>query len=167
MKRLLSYFQSELGLTRSESVVVSSIISILLVGYIGRLVVPQKETHDVVATQRVIALLDSMQATFVADSSEKTFNSVQTSPENAFDIIPKPPNEKSNKKTNRTLHGRVNINTANRATLMQLPGIGPAMADRVISERAVRPFSTVDELARVKGIGPKKLEKIRPFVTVP
>lgn len=167
MKRLLSYFQSELGLTRSEAVVVSSIISILLIGYIGRLVIPQNETHNVVAAQRVIALLDSMQATLVADSSEKAFDNAQPGSENSFANIPKPPSEKNNKSRKNILQGRVNVNTANRAALMKLPGIGPAMADRIISERSVRPFTSVAELTRVKGIGPKKLEKIRPFVTVP
>lgn len=61
----------------------------------------------------------------------------------------------------------MNINTATAAELDRLPGIGPAFAERIVLDRDENgPFGTVDDLVRVKGIGPKKLEKIRPFVTV-
>ena len=59
----------------------------------------------------------------------------------------------------------VNINTATRTDLMTLPGIGPAYAERIISYRQDNgPFQSVDDLRKVKGIGVKKLERVRPFV---
>lgn len=59
----------------------------------------------------------------------------------------------------------VNINTANKNQLMSLPGIGPSYADRIIEYRTSRGlFSSIDELSNVKGIGRKKLQKLRPFV---
>lgn len=64
-----------------------------------------------------------------------------------------------------TPHG-IDINTASAAEFDRLPGIGPAYAERIVLDRdANGPFDGVDDLVRVKGIGPKKLEKIRPFVT--
>lgn len=61
----------------------------------------------------------------------------------------------------------VNINTAASALLEQLPGIGPKTAQRIIEYRATHGrFGSTDELLNVKGIGPKKLEKLRPLVTV-
>lgn len=58
----------------------------------------------------------------------------------------------------------VNVNTASQSELEGLPGIGPAMAKRIIAEREKQPFQNVDDLLRVKGIGPAKLAKMRAFV---
>ena len=60
----------------------------------------------------------------------------------------------------------IDVNTASAAELDTLPGIGPVLADRIIAERQKRPFANVDELRRVSGLGPKKLDAIRRFVTV-
>ena len=57
----------------------------------------------------------------------------------------------------------VNVNTATQAELESLPGVGPVIARRIIEGR---PYRSVDELNRVKGIGKKRLEEIRPVVTV-
>lgn len=58
----------------------------------------------------------------------------------------------------------ININTASKQQLMQLPGVGDVMAARIIEERARRPFASPEDLLRVKGIGKKKLEQLRPYV---
>jgi competence protein ComEA len=58
---------------------------------------------------------------------------------------------------------RININTATQAELEALPGVGHAITRRII---AGRPYRSVDDLERVKGIGKKRLEEIRPLVTV-
>lgn len=62
---------------------------------------------------------------------------------------------------------RINVNTASQAELELLPGIGPALATRIIEHRTANGrFKTVDSLDAVKGIGPKMLEKLRPLVSV-
>lgn len=62
---------------------------------------------------------------------------------------------------------RVNINTADIATLMTLDGVGEATAKKIVAEREGNgPFATVDDLTRVPGIGEKKLEALRDRVTV-
>jgi hypothetical protein len=57
----------------------------------------------------------------------------------------------------------ISINNASATKLQALPGIGPATAALIIAKR---PFSNVDELETVDGIGPAKLRDIKPLVTV-
>jgi len=62
---------------------------------------------------------------------------------------------------------RIDVNSANAAELDLLPGIGPALASRIITERQENgAFGSVEDLARVKGIGPKTVEKLRDRVIV-
>ena len=61
----------------------------------------------------------------------------------------------------------VNINTASAKELDALPGIGEVLAQRIIDYRnANGPFQSVYDLIKVKGIGEKTLEKIKPYATV-
>jgi len=60
----------------------------------------------------------------------------------------------------------VDINTASAVELDTLPGIGIKLSQRIVDERASQPFESVDDLLRVRGIGKKTLEKLRPFATV-
>jgi competence protein ComEA len=59
---------------------------------------------------------------------------------------------------------RVDLNTADRTELLQVPGIGHALVENILEHRAGQRFEKVDDLASVKGIGPHTLEKLRPFV---
>ncbi len=63
--------------------------------------------------------------------------------------------------------GPVDINAADAASLESLPGIGPSLAEAIVEHRRRNgPFGSVDELIEVSGIGPVKLEQIRPRATV-
>ncbi len=68
--------------------------------------------------------------------------------------------------TDSSKNSSVNINTASQSELDSLPGIGPAMAKRIIAEREKAPFTSVDDLLRVKGIGKAKLGKLRSRIRV-
>ncbi|HYE01724.1 MAG TPA: ComEA family DNA-binding protein [Phycisphaerales bacterium] len=62
---------------------------------------------------------------------------------------------------------KVELNTATQAELELLPGIGPALAKRILDDRARRgAFKSLADLDRVSGIGPRTLERLRPLVTV-
>lgn len=62
---------------------------------------------------------------------------------------------------------RVNINTALIPELDLLPGIGPSLAARIIAERERGgPFGRIEDLGRVRGIGPKIIENLRPHVVL-
>jgi competence ComEA-like helix-hairpin-helix protein len=61
----------------------------------------------------------------------------------------------------------ININTADQATLQLLPGIGKTYASRIIDYRLENNgFSSIEELLKIKGIGSKRLARIRPLVTI-
>ncbi len=61
----------------------------------------------------------------------------------------------------------VDLNRADAAALDALPGIGPVLAERIVSWRSAHGrFSTVDELAEVAGIGPALMAGLRELVRV-
>ena len=60
----------------------------------------------------------------------------------------------------------VRINSASAGELQQLPGIGPALAQRIVDTRSRGRFASVEDLLRVPGIGKAKLAKLRDYVEV-
>lgn len=63
--------------------------------------------------------------------------------------------------------GQVNLNTADAAQLQHIPGIGPAMADRILAyRRTAGRFQSPDELLQISGIGDKKYQKMKPYINM-
>ena len=61
----------------------------------------------------------------------------------------------------------VNINAATSEELQQVPGIGPAMAEKILQMRKLYgAFKSVDDLLAIRGLGAKRLEKMRKYLTV-
>jgi comEA protein len=61
----------------------------------------------------------------------------------------------------------VNINTANAEELQQVPGIGPATAQKILQMRkSYGAFKRVDDLLAIRGLGQKRLDKMRKYLTV-
>lgn len=61
--------------------------------------------------------------------------------------------------------GSIALNSASAKELELLPGIGPSLAARILEYRQGHgPFKSLEELQNVKGIGPKTLEKMKPYL---
>ncbi|HET9805161.1 MAG TPA: helix-hairpin-helix domain-containing protein [Candidatus Acidoferrum sp.] len=61
----------------------------------------------------------------------------------------------------------INLNTASAAQLQEVPGIGPVTAEKILKMRkSYGAFKSVDDLRAIKGIGPKRIEKMRKYLTV-
>jgi competence protein ComEA len=64
------------------------------------------------------------------------------------------------------LEGKLNVNTASAKQWELLPGIGPAMAKKLIDYRAKRKFGDLTHVMRIKGIGRATYTNIKPFLTM-
>ena len=62
---------------------------------------------------------------------------------------------------------KINLNTATKADLLSLPGIGEGIAEHILIFRDEHgTFSSLDQLKKIKGIGAKKFDRLRPFVVI-
>jgi len=67
----------------------------------------------------------------------------------------------------RDAFGRININLASRAELMDLPGIGPSLSERIVEHRARYGFfNRIEDIRNVSGIGETRFEAIRDRITI-
>jgi competence protein ComEA len=63
--------------------------------------------------------------------------------------------------------GIVDLNSASEAQLQEVPGIGPSLAKKIVEFRSENgPFKSVEDLLKVRGVGEKSLERLRPHLTV-
>lgn len=80
------------------------------------------------------------------------------------ELIPAPPVRQT---TQPSPSGKININTATSEELQTLPGIGPAFASRIIQYRQQHgPFTRIEDLLKIKGLGEKRLARIRDKITI-
>lgn len=87
---------------------------------------------------------------------------------NAEHTAPAPPSQTKSSTSNKLKtpgEGYVNINTAGATELERLPGVGKVTANAILDYRnRIGRFTSPEQLISVKGIGPKKMEQMRPFV---
>ena len=74
--------------------------------------------------------------------------------------------EQHKTRDNKQYFATININTATIEELDTLPGVGPAIAKRIVEFRSTEPFTKPEDIMLVKGIGKKKFAKMRERITV-
>ncbi len=150
---MLQKLNQTLGFTPTEGRVVVFLVLSFAVGFGIKLV------KDTTTSQPVFdyAAADSEFVARLAAVDTSMGNEDETADEQT-----KPPSSGKQR-----LSGRIDINTATKQELISLPGIGEAMAERIIHYREDNgKFTSLNDLVKVKGIGKKKLEQITPFCTV-
>lgn len=100
---------------------------------------------------------------FCGRTSDHQFLSGSASQNTGITYVTQQPPENTSAFTN----GKLNINHAAVEDIMLLPGIGEVLAQRIVDYRNTNgPFTTINELMNVKGIGLSGLEKISSYITV-
>jgi len=91
-------------------------------------------------------------------SSDSTFAALSAAPEDS--------SAEAVKEEIGDASGKLNINTATKQQLLDLPGVGEVTADRILTYRTeAGKFADIDELRAIKGMSKRKIENLRPLIT--
>lgn len=163
--KLINQIQTMTGVTKNEIYFVTLILLGLVIGS-GIKFFSQDDTDYSNRRSQIYRALDS-----IAEVNKSSYVGTDLSgtpdPELALGdtIIPKENSYliKQKKELPTTV---ININTASITELMKLPGVGEATAQKIIEYRKIRPFNKPEDIMNVKGIGEKKFENMKPFISV-
>jgi len=141
-----------LNLTKSERRAILIVGAVLTLSIIIQWLQPHQQNSEVFD----YSMQDSLFKVLSADTTDALISD-RLMPE-----VKKPAAKKPKKALKKK---SININTADTKELEKLPRIGPATAKKILDLRKEKGgFKKTDDLLEVKGIGPKILEKIRPFI---
>lgn len=104
---------------------------------------------------------------FTKNADQNSLNLAKTLEDGEQVMIPAIGGTSSGAEASGSSNGKVNINTADLATLETLSGVGPATAQKIIDYRnAHGKFKSIEEIKKVSGIGEKTYEKFKDKICV-
>lgn len=77
-----------------------------------------------------------------------------------------PKKEEDDKESDSDSDELINLNTASKVELMELHGVGPKTAEKIINYREKQEFEKIEDIKKVKGIGPKTFEDLKDKITI-
>ena len=144
--------QQRLAITRHESIAILALSGILLLGLAVKHVRTPEAPPDPAAYAKVDARFEARTAALPGANRPAASSASISSDSSGAEA---------------EAHVRINLNTASSSTLQQLPGIGPALSSRILDHRSAHgAFVQVDDITRVRGIGPKTLARLKPMLYV-
>lgn len=154
--RWIDTIRQHLNVTALEARAVFVVSVAFTVGLIATRLDDSSDLHEHATAARINQLLDSLQHadTLAINNDHRVEPAAPSRPD-------------SRPASGAASQHAINLNTATINQLDALPGVGPATARAITEARARNRFTSVDDLLEVKGIGEKKLERIRPYVAAP
>ncbi len=153
VRKLFQKFNQTFGFTPTESKVVFFLVIMFVLGFGMRIFAPGGRNRAQFDYKRLDSIFEARSAATIPPETSMT---VRTSEEESGPAVHV-----------KQAPAVVDINTATKEELVSLPGIGEAMAKRIIAFRQEHgKLRSVDDLKKVKGIGAKKFEQIAPYCIV-
>lgn len=176
MKKLYEKLSDIFYVTKSEIRLTATIFGIILIGYLITEFTPKYDVGE----RSFQHLLDSLKKaeSLKSDTTEKEpievdsngkIHSIASLEKVIGNSTENPDNNlgkfQSYSKKELPSH-LIDLNSASINKLMKLPGVGEKTAELIIKYRKLDSFQKIEDIQNIKGIGPKKFEKMKPYITV-
>lgn len=159
----------QFGFTKQDLIIIAFLLTALIAGVIIKLSgwnavttydYSSADKNFIQHTDSAFTKLDNKPLT---KEQEEKLSSIKKFSDSLYSEKDNSPSDKSDLLTGK----KININNALAGDLTALPGIGEAIAERIIEYRGqIKSFKRTEDIMNVKGIGEKKYEKIKEYITV-